>query len=258
MITFTVVTITYNAQQVVERTLNSVLKQSYSQVEHLIIDGASSDNTLSLVHAYQVKSIEKETGHQIRITSEPDDGLYYAMNKGILQATGDYIVFLNAGDCFPNEDTLETIAASVGEQELLPGVLYGETDIVDDQGHFIRHRRLVPPKRLTWRSFCKGMLVCHQAFYARTDLAKKHLYNTQYRYSADVDWCIRVMKESKREGLPLRNVQAVVVNYLDGGMSIKYHRASLKERFRVMCANYGLILTLFMHGYFVVRSLVKK
>jgi hypothetical protein len=66
------------------------------------------------------------------------------------------------------------------------------------------------------------------------------------------------MKESKREGLPLRNVQAVVVNYLDGGMSIKYHRASLKERFRVMCANYGLILTLFMHGYFVVRSLVKK
>ena len=133
-----------------------------------------------------------------------------------------------------------------------------DTDIVDDQGHFIRHRRLVPPKRLTWRSFCKGMLVCHQAFYARTDLAKKHLYNTQYRYSADVDWCIRVMKESKREGLPLRNVQAVVVNYLDGGMSIKYHRASLKERFRVMCVNYGLILTLFMHGYFVVRSLVKK
>ena len=148
MITFTVVTITYNAQQVVERTLNSVLKQSYSQVEHLIIDGASSDNTLSLVHAYQVKSIEKETGHQIRITSEPDDGLYYAMNKGILQATGDYIVFLNAGDCFPNEDTLETIAASVGEQELLPGVLYGDTDIVDDQGHFIRHRRLVPEERL--------------------------------------------------------------------------------------------------------------
>ena len=174
------------------------------------------------------------------------------------KATGDYLVFLNAGDVFPSPDTLELVASSVGDGEELPGVLYGNTDIVDDEGHFLRHRRLQPPERLTWRSFRQGMLVCHQAFYARTDLAKANPYNMQYRFSADVDWCIRVMKAAERQGLPLRNVEAVVVNYLDGGMTVKNHRASLRERFRLMRHHYGLLPTLAMHAWFVLRSALKK
>lgn len=192
------------------------------------------------------------------VVSEKDRGLYDAMNKGIQKATGDYLVFLNAGDVFPSPDTLELVASSVGDGEELPGVLYGNTDIVDDKGHFLRHRRLQPPERLTWRSFRQGMLVCHQAFYARTDLAKANPYNMQYRFSADVDWCIRVMKAAERQGLPLRNVEAVVVNYLDGGMTVKNHRASLRERFRLMRHHYGLLPTLAMHAWFVLRSALKK
>lgn len=192
------------------------------------------------------------------VVSEKDRGLYDAMNKGIQKATGDYLVFLNAGDVFPSPDTLELVASSVGDGEELPGVLYGNTDIVDDEGHFLRHRRLQPPERLTWRSFRQGMLVCHQAFYARTDLAKANPYNMQYRFSADVDWCIRVMKAAERQGLPLRNVDAVVVNYLDGGMTVKNHRASLRERFRLMRHHYGLLPTLAMHAWFVLRSALKK
>lgn len=192
------------------------------------------------------------------VVSEKDRGLYDAMNKGIQKATGDYLVFLNAGDVFPSPDTLELVASSVGDGEELPGVLYGNTDIVDDEGHFLRHRRLQPPERLTWRSFRQGMLVCHQAFYARTDLAKANPYNMQYRFSADVDWCIRVMKAAELQGLPLRNVEAVVVNYLDGGMTVKNHRASLRERFRLMRHHYGLLPTLAMHAWFVLRSALKK
>lgn len=192
------------------------------------------------------------------VVSEKDRGLYDAMNKGIQKATGDYLVFLNAGDVFPSPDTLELVASSVGDGEELPGVLYGNTNIVDDEGHFLRHRRLQPPERLTWRSFRQGMLVCHQAFYARTDLAKANPYNMQYRFSADVDWCIRVMKAAERQGLPLRNVDAVVVNYLDGGMTVKNHRASLRERFRLMRHHYGLLPTLAMHAWFVLRSVLKK
>lgn len=192
------------------------------------------------------------------VVSEKDRGLYDAMNKGIQKATGDYLVFLNAGDVFPSPDTLELVASSVGDGEELPGVLYGNTDIVDDEGHFLRHRRLQPPERLTWRSFRQGMLVCHQAFYARTDLAKANPYNMQYRFSADVDWCIRVMKAAELQGLPLRNVDAVVVNYLDGGMTVKNHRASLRERFRLMRHHYGLLPTLAMHAWFVLRSALKK
>ena len=180
------------------------------------------------------------------------------MNKSIDRATGDYLVFLNAGDVFPSAETLEYVAGCVGEGEVLPGVLYGDTDIVDATGRFLHHRRLQPPAHLSWRSFRWGMLVCHQSFYARTDLAKGIHYNLDYRFSADVDWCIRVMKESARLHLPLRNVGAVITHYLDGGMSMQNHRASLRERFEVMRTHYGLLTTLFVHAWFVVRSIFKR
>ena len=258
MIKFTIVTCTYNAEAVLQRTLDSVMKQTYCNIEHLIIDGVSKDKTLTMVKAYQHKNDVGESAHEILVFSEPDKGLYDAMNKGIDRATGDYLIFLNAGDVFPSEDTLEFVEGCVGEGEELPGVLYGDTDIVNMDGHFLRHRRLTPPKRLSWRSFMWGMLVCHQSFYARADIAKGILYNLDYRFSADVDWCIRIMREAARRHLPLRNVNAVINNYLDGGMSVQNHKASIKERFQVMRSHYGLLTTLFVHAWFAVRSVLKK
>lgn len=259
MIKFSIITCTYNAESVLQRTLDSVMKQTCCNVEHLIIDGKSKDKTLAMVKAYKHKNDVGESAHEIRVFSEPDKGLYDAMNKGIRFATGDYVIFLNAGDVFPNAETLETVVASIGDGEQLPGVLYGDTDIVATDGHFLRHRRLSPPKRLTWRSFQWGMLVCHQAFYARTDLAKETPYNNvEYRFSADVDWCIRIMKLCAKRRLALRNVSEVIVNYLDGGMTNKNHKASLKERFRVMAKHYGFVHTALLHLYFVIRSFVKK
>lgn len=258
MIKFTIVTCTYNAEAVLQRTLDSVMKQTYCNIEHLIIDGVSKDKTLTMVKAYQHKNDVGESAHAILVFSEPDKGLYDAMNKGIDRATGDYLIFLNAGDVFPSEDTLEFVEGCVGEGEELPGVLYGDTDIVNMEGHFLRHRRLTPPKRLSWRSFMWGMLVCHQSFYARADIAKGIHYNLDYRFSADVDWCIRIMRESARRHLPLRNVNAVITNYLDGGMSVQNHKASLKERFQVMRSHYGLLTTLFVHAWFAVRGVLKK
>lgn len=259
MIKFSVITCTFNAAPVLQRTLDSVLHQDYSDIEHIILDGLSKDDTVRMALAYKEKSDKMEEGHEVAVISEKDNGLYDAMNKGIRLATGTYLVFLNAGDVFPNADTLETIASSLGDGETLPGVLYGDTDIVDADGHFLRHRRLRPPKKLSWKSFKWGMLVCHQAFYARTDIAKSVPYNDKdYRFSADVDWCIRIMKECARQKLPLKNVDEVVVNFLDGGMTNKYHKASLKERFRVMVSHYGLIQTIFLHFLFVIRSVFKK
>lgn len=258
MVVFSIITCTYNAESVLQRTLDSVLEQTYSHVEHIIVDGASTDATLDRVEAYKQKSDAEDWCHEVRVKSEPDRGLYDAMNKGIQRATGQYVLFLNAGDTFPTADTLELVAESVGEGEEPPAVLYGDTDVVDNDGHFLRHRRLSPPRRLTWRSFMKGMLVCHQAFYARTDLAKATPYDLHYRFSADVDWCIRIMRLARRRRLPMRNVGAVVVNFLDGGMTTTNHRASLKERFHVMAHHYGFVPTVIMHAWFVVRSLFKK
>ena len=258
MIKFTIITCTYQAENELERTLKSVLEQTYKDVEHLIVDGASTDATLRLAQAYVTESQAQHNGHQVMVTSEPDKGLYDAMNKGLKHATGDYVLFLNAGDTFPSESTLTQVAACAERASVLPGVLYGDTDIVDNEGRFVRHRRLSPPKKLSWKSFMQGMVVCHQAFYARTDLAKQVPYQLKYRYSADVDWCIRVMKMAQKQGLPLCNIQTVVANYLDGGMTEKNHKASLKERFRVMESHYGYLPTLFMHAWFAVRSVLKK
>ena len=258
MIKFTIVTCTYNAETVLQRTLDSVHKQTYCNIEHLIIDGVSKDKTLAMVRAYQHKMQVGENAHEVVVRSEPDRGLYDAMNKGIDYATGDYLVFLNAGDVFPSEDTLEYVEGCVGEGETLPGILYGDTDIVNNDGRFLRHRRLSPPAKLTWRSFKWGMLVCHQSFYARTDIARSVHYNLDYHYSADVDWCIRIMKETMRLHLPLRNVNAVITNFLDGGMTTQNHRASLRERFKVMRTHYGLLMTLTMHVWFVIRGFLKK
>ena len=251
-----VITVTYQAGQVLRRTVESVLGQTFPDVEHLIVDGASKDETLTLAFDYKMRSDASKCGHEVIIVSEPDRGIYDAMNKGLARVTGDYVVFMNAGDAFANNDVLSLVArmAESGDEEELPAVVYGDTDIVDGGGNYLYKRPLAPPERLTWRSFRQGMLVCHQAFYARADLAREVPYDLQYRYSADVDWCIRVMKEAERRHLSLVNTHATVVSYLEEGATTKHHRASLKERFRVMCRHYGVGVTVVMHLWFLVRK----
>ena len=244
-----IITVTYNAASVLKRTLDSVKAQSWQQIEHLIIDGASKDETISMAETYKA-----QCPYEVVILSEPDKGLYDAMNKGLRLATGDYLVFLNAGDTLHAADTLETVVRSA---QPLPGVLYGDTAITDEQGKFLHLRRLRPPKKLSWKSFRQGMLVCHQAFYALTDIAKNLPYDPRYRYSADVDWCIRVMKEAQKRQLPLVNTQAILADYQEEGQTTIHHRDSLKERFDVMRRHYGLFSTVMMHLWFAVRQLIK-
>ena len=263
MIRITYVTITYNAAQVLKRTLDSVLQQDYPEIVHLIIDGASTDDTLKIVDDYTAQSNAAGNGHQVKVTSEPDKGIYDAMNKGLRGVDGDYVCFLNAGDFLPAPDTVRRIAEAVTNTHQptsttqLPAVLYGDTDIVDGEGRFLHHRRLTPPEKLTWKSFRQGMLVCHQAFYARTDFAIATPYDMLYRYSADVDWCIRVMKAAAKENVPLLNLHMVVANYTQEGQTTLHHRESLMERYRVMEHHYGRVQTLLLHCWFAVRALLK-
>ena len=257
MIRLTYVTITYNAANVLQRTLDSVLRQDYPEIAHLIIDGASTDATLQLVDEYIERSNAAENGHRIQVISEPDKGIYDAMNKGLRSIVGDYVCFLNAGDFLPAADTASRIAEKVAQLDSLPAVLYGDTDIVDGEGRFLYHRRLSPPEQLSWKSFRQGMLVCHQAFYARTDFAIATPYDMQYRYSADVDWCIRVMKAAAKENVPLLNLKMVVANYTEEGQTTLHHRESLWERYHVMERHYGRIQTFLLHCWFAVRSVFK-
>ena len=257
-----IVTITYNAARTLQRTLDSVACQTYADIEHLIIDGASKDDTVAIAERYKAAS-----RHEVVIQSEPDKGLYDAMNKGLLKATGDYLVFLNAGDTLYAPDTIETVVkptansprnATLSQREQPIAVIYGDTAITDAEGNFLHLRTHRPPERLTWKSFKQGMLVCHQAFYVLTSLARQIPYDLQYRHSADVDWCIRIMREAERLHLSLVNTHAVLANFEEGGDTTQHHRDSLKERFSVMAHHYGLCQTLILHGWFILRAVARR
>lgn len=256
-----IITITYNAARTLQRTLDSVACQTYEDIEHLIIDGASKDDTVAIAERYKAAS-----RHEVVIQSEPDKGLYDAMNKGLQKATGDYLVFLNAGDTLYAPDTIETVVRCAQQPPLLleraggeaPAVIYGDTAITDAEGNFLHLRTHRPPEQLTWKSFKQGMLVCHQAFYVLTALARQIPYDLQYRHSADVDWCIRIMREAERQHLPLVNTHAILANFEEGGDTTQHHRDSLKERFSVMAHHYGLCQTLILHGWFILRALARR
>lgn len=244
---FSIITVTYNAGAVLEDTIQSIITQTYRNVEYIIVDGASTDHTLHIIERYRE--------HIHTVVSEPDKGLYDAMNKGLRLATGDYICFLNAGDCLHEDDTLQGIVHSVlanHDGTEVPDVIYGETAIVDNEGHFIRMRRLSPPEHLNWKSFKQGMLVCHQAFFARRAIAP--LYDLHYRFSADFDWCIRVMKQSN----VLHNTHLTLIDYLEEGLTTHNHQASLLERFHIMCRHYGTASTVIHHFWFAIRLLAQR
>ena len=237
-----VITITWNAAATLERTLRSVREQSWPHIEHLIIDGGSDDGTLELIGRF--------ANEQLRWVSEPDRGLYDAMNKGAAMAKGDYLCFLNAGDTFFAADTVEKMMLTF-EDASAPDILYGETAIVDNAGTFLHMRRLKAPEKLNWKSFRQGMVVCHQAFIVKRELFEP--YNLAYRFSSDFDWSIRMMKKATS----IHNTRLTLINYLNEGMTTRNRKASLKERYRIMARHYGQLSTFLHHLWFVVRALLK-
>ncbi|MDE6578796.1 MAG: glycosyltransferase [Muribaculaceae bacterium] len=238
-----IITITFNAADVITPTMQSIAEQTFRDFEHIIVDGASSDNTIMV--ARQIG------GKDLRIISEPDNGLYDAMNKGLAMACGKYVLFLNAGDAFHSPQTLAAYAEGAKKK---PDIIYADTVIVDSNRNYIKPRHLSAPDILTFRSFEKGMLVCHQAFMVKKELAPE--YNIDYRFSADFDWCIRCLKKSK-PGKCL-NLHTVAIDYLNDGLTDKNKIASLKERFDIMRKHYGLVTTVGNHFSFISRALKRN
>lgn len=235
---FSIITVTYNAASLLPETIESVARQSCKDKEYIIIDGASKDNTPEL--------IEKYSSEITKFISEPDKGIYDAMNKAFGMATGKYILFLNAGDTFHTDDVLGKIKALIDPNNE-PDIIYGETAITDEKGNFISMRRLKTPENLNWKSFTQGMLVCHQSFMPKLDICEP--YDLSYRYSADFDWCIRCMKKANF----IYNTHLIISNFLEGGVSTSQRKKSLKERYDIMSRYYGVIPTALRHIWFAAR-----
>lgn len=240
---FSIITVTYNASSTLGRTMQSVATQTYGNYEHIIMDGLSKDDTVAIARKY--------ASTRTRIVSQPDAGLYDAMNNAMDIANGEYLIFLNAGDKFHDAEVLQRLAEAIGSNNR-PGIVYGQTDLVDDSGKYIGPRHLIAPRTLTVKSFKKGMLVCHQAMAVRRDIAPH--YDTQWRFSADFDWCIVCLQRSGKNVY----VDSTLIDYLYEGMTTRNHGASLRERFRIMAHYYGFVPTVLRHIGFVLRGLKRK
>ncbi len=230
-----VITIVYNNVRDIERTLLSVLNQTYPNIEYIVVDGASTDGTLELLKKYEYKLS--------KLITEKDQGIYDAMNKGLALATGDYVLFMNSGDELYAPDTVEKIFAAEPDADIYSG----ETEMSDEHWRSLGRRRHQAPERFTWKSFRFGMSVSHQAIYIKRSLTEP--YDLQYQLSSDIDWVIKCAKKAKK----ITRVADYVAKYLVGGMSKKRHRQSLKERFQIFSKHYGLIPNLVNHLIIAVK-----
>jgi glycosyltransferase involved in cell wall biosynthesis len=239
-----IITVVFNGKTTIENTIQSVVSQSYTNIEYIIIDGNSKDGTSEIIKRYQ---------DQIAIwISEPDKGLYDAMNKGLDKATGEYILFLNSGDVFHSNDVLKQIFSAEGPAS---DIYYGETVIINEQGIDIGMRRLEAPEQLSWKSLINGMLVCHQSFIVKKSISP--YYNLKYKIAADYDWMINCLKKAES----ISNTHLVISKFLDGGLNKQNISKALFERFLIMIHHYNFFLVVLNHfriGYRFVLSYWKN
>jgi glycosyltransferase involved in cell wall biosynthesis len=224
-----VITIVYNNVKDIERTMLSVLDQTYPNIEYIVIDGASNDGTLEKIKQYESRIA--------KLVSEPDKGIYDAMNKGLALATGEYVLFMNSGDEIYAPETVAHVFDTASSAD----IYYGETEMYDEKWQSLGQRRHHAPETFNWESFKYGMSISHQAIYIKRSLTSP--YNLAYKYSADIDWVIKAAKNASS----IVNTHMYVAKYLVGGISKKKHLASLKERFRIFTKYYGLIPNLINH-----------
>lgn len=232
------ITVVYNDFKGIEKTILSIINQTYRELEYLVIDGGSGDGTVDVIRKYEDKIT--------RWISEPDKGLYDAMNKGLRMATGDYVWFLNSGDQIYSGNTIEKMIWGI---DIQPDIYYGGTIIIDAEGNEIGDRRLKPPRQLSWKSFMNGMLVCHQSIIVRRSIATE--YDLRYKISADIDWVIRVTRNADI----IHNTGLILSRFLEGGLSRTKVKQGLKERFAIMRYYYGFIPTFLRHFIFGARLL---
>lgn len=233
-----IITVVRNDANGLETTLQCLEKLPYSNIEIIVIDGASTDNTPQVAANY-MHCIKK-------FVSEADSGIYDAMNKGLSYASGDYVWFVNAGDTVVD---FEALARCWVSETPLCDIYYGDTQIASPNGEVLGLRRKGLPEKLTVNSLKRGMVVCHQSFLVRRAIAPQ--YNLKYRYSADVLWMIECLKAANCAC----NIGGVLSQFKLGGATTTAHRKSLAERFAIMRATYGLIPTIWSHIRFIFDAI---
>jgi glycosyltransferase involved in cell wall biosynthesis len=238
-----IITVVFNGEKIIEKTMQSVLAQTYSNIEYIIVDGKSTDNTLQIIEKYKDRISV--------VISEKDSGLYDAMNKGLQVATGDYVWFMNGGDQINDADVLTNLFS----QNIDADIFYSDTNLIDESGKYlsllseIGHNNA--PANLTHKSMQRGMVVCHQSFIAKKNITSP--FNLKYKISADIDWVIKCLKKSKKN----YKLDFCLSKFMTGGVSSKNRWRAVRERFVLFNEHFGFARNLYNH-LFVMGRVFKK
>lgn len=208
-----IITVCYNCQSEIERTMQSVLDQSFHDYEYIIIDGASNDGTFQRVEEFQKRN------PRMRGYSEPDKGIYDAMNKGLAKARGEYVFFLNAGDRFCDKEVLSSVAARMADGK---DIYYGDVSKDGVVRPFIVR---MPIFQLVYME----RMICHQSMFAKRELFDDTNFDTSYRICADRDWLIRQV----RSGRILAYMPDMVIAYYDTSGVSSFYDAYEKESIKI-------------------------
>lgn len=224
MCKFSIITVVYNDKEGLVKTIKSVLSQSFLDFEYIVIDGASTDGTIDFIRQY-------ESGIKKWIT-EPDKGIYDAMNKGIFMASGEWIIFMNAGDEFVSDHTLQEVIDHIKDDNLENfGVIYGDcifvTSIAEKYGKawnpFFKQKKYIPEKGF-----------CHQSSFVRNELAKNNNFDLKYKICGD----FYMMWNIYKQGYMFKHVPMAIAKYeVENGASKKHPIKAFKENAEVVGRN---------------------
>lgn len=209
----TIVTVSYNAEDTIEKTILSVINQTYNNIEYIIIDGGSKDGTVDIIKKYANKIAYW--------VSEPDKGIYDAMNKGILKATGKWINFMNVGDWFNNKNVISELVSHINDDAI---IVYG--DIIKMLSDIQYYEKAEPLTLLK-----NKMVFSHQAMFVKTEYHKQHLFDLSFRSSADYHFIYN--SYFKRKVL-FQYIPLLVANYDESdGMSKDNWKIAYRENYRI-------------------------
>jgi glycosyltransferase involved in cell wall biosynthesis len=213
-------------------------------VEWIIVDGNSVDGSVDFLNSIS-SDIDK-------LIVESDNGIYDAMNKGLSVATGEYVWFLNSGDSFYNNLSVDRVCQSIGRSNA--DVVFGDTMFVSETGKKIglisklKPQRL--PRKLTFDGFKYGMNVCHQSVIVKRELSPK--YNLDYKLAADIDWLLEILKHKPSS----KRLEYTISNFEVGGSSYQHTKKAWKERFQVFSKHFGILPNIYNHIWIIIRRVI--
>lgn len=236
MLKFSIITVCYNAENFIEDTIKSVINQKHNNYEYVIIDGGSTDNTLKIINSYKDK-IDF-------IVSEPDKGIYDAMNKGLKLAQGEFVNFLNAGDTFCSNSILDLLFQNItNNTKIISGDFYLKNNF--------NSLKLIKTRKLILKYLKKDFYACHQSIFIKKDIAS--YYNDSYKIKADYKWTLEAVE--KVQVFNVTKINKPIVIYDANGFSSKNNLNNLLELMRLQYNHFGLLRVVFNIDVYLYRFL---